>query len=48
MAVRKRVFKLQSHGTQGSIMMVPCRLLAMMMGFSKSLSKTIITLVTEI
>ena len=29
-------------------MMVPCRLLAMMMGFCKSLSKTIITLVTEI
>ena len=29
-------------------MTVPCRLLAMMMGFCKSLSKTIITLVTEI
>ena len=29
-------------------MMVPCRLLAMMMWFCKSLSKTIITLVTEI
>ena len=29
-------------------MMVPCRLLAMMMGFCKSLSKTLITLITEI